>query len=171
MKPEYNFELKNVKYAAFSSEETHCFTATLYLNGKRFCTVDNDGRGGPNRYTPFNNYTDNELHDMISEINKELDKIKEPVSWDPNILMGRNLEIVVGELMNDYLTRLQLKRVLKKIAYFDPKDDGVYTMPASRKPTKANLELIKKAKWWNKDNILLNELPADKALEYLKKTG
>jgi hypothetical protein len=42
--------LKNLKHAEFASEETHCYSATVYLDGKRFCLASNDGHGGPDRY-------------------------------------------------------------------------------------------------------------------------
>ena len=39
-------QLKNIKVAAFASEETHCYQASLYVNGKRAATVSNQGHGG-----------------------------------------------------------------------------------------------------------------------------
>jgi len=45
-----NLTLKNFKHAEFASEETECFEATVYVDGKRFCTASNEGRGGPNNY-------------------------------------------------------------------------------------------------------------------------
>ncbi len=42
--------LKNLKYAAFASEETSCFSATVYVDGKRLCTARNDGHGGCDSY-------------------------------------------------------------------------------------------------------------------------
>lgn len=39
-------QLKNVKYAAFASEETHCYEASVYFDGKKVGTVKNDGHGG-----------------------------------------------------------------------------------------------------------------------------
>jgi hypothetical protein len=50
------YELKNVKIAEWASEETTCFDATLYMNGKRIGTCGNDGHGGCNRYD-FNTTT------------------------------------------------------------------------------------------------------------------
>lgn len=38
--------LKNVKYAEFASEETHCYSASVYFDGKRVGQVKNDGHGG-----------------------------------------------------------------------------------------------------------------------------
>lgn len=40
------FELKNVKIHADMSEETTCFSATAYWNGKKIGYVKNEGRGG-----------------------------------------------------------------------------------------------------------------------------
>jgi hypothetical protein len=40
-------ELKNIKTLESNSEETLCFTASLYLDGKRVGKVSNAGRGGP----------------------------------------------------------------------------------------------------------------------------
>ena len=39
-------QLKKVKVYDELSEETICFTAELYANGKKVATVKNDGRGG-----------------------------------------------------------------------------------------------------------------------------
>lgn len=54
--------LKNLKYAEFASEETACFEATVYVDGKRFCTASNQGHGGPNEFHPIKpqNYYDME---------------------------------------------------------------------------------------------------------------
>lgn len=45
-------ELRNVKYAEFASEETACYQATLYVDGRKFCEVSNDGHGGCDDYFP-----------------------------------------------------------------------------------------------------------------------
>lgn len=47
---EIKITLKNLKYAAFASEETSCFSATVYCDGKRLCTARNDGHGGCDSY-------------------------------------------------------------------------------------------------------------------------
>lgn len=38
--------LKKIKFYDELSEETNCFTADLYADGKKVATVKNDGRGG-----------------------------------------------------------------------------------------------------------------------------
>lgn len=49
--------VKNYKLCEWASEETDCYTASLYLNGKRIGTAKNDGHGGCDFYdftTPAN---------------------------------------------------------------------------------------------------------------------
>lgn len=45
-----NVELKNVKIHPDMSEETNCFSATIYFDGKKIGEVRNNGRGGCNDY-------------------------------------------------------------------------------------------------------------------------
>lgn len=47
-----NLSLKNLKFFEAGSEETPCFTADLYDNGKLVAHVSNDGHGGSNRVYP-----------------------------------------------------------------------------------------------------------------------
>ena len=49
--------VKNYKHCEWASEETDCFTASLYLDGKRIGTAENSGHGGCDFYhftTPAN---------------------------------------------------------------------------------------------------------------------
>jgi len=46
-------ELKNIKHAEFASQETNCYEATIYINGKREGLVSNDGQGGCDNVTPW----------------------------------------------------------------------------------------------------------------------
>ena len=43
-------EVKNVKIHDELSEETTCFSATLYIDGKQVATVTNRGQGGAHEY-------------------------------------------------------------------------------------------------------------------------
>jgi hypothetical protein len=45
-------ELKNVRWSKWASQETECFQASVYINGKRMGQVWNEGTGGPNGYEP-----------------------------------------------------------------------------------------------------------------------
>lgn len=41
-----NLTLRNIKHLASMSEETYCYSATVYLDGKPVCDVSNHGHGG-----------------------------------------------------------------------------------------------------------------------------
>lgn len=47
-----NFELKKIKYFEQGSQETPCFTAELWENGKLVAYLENNGRGGNNMVHP-----------------------------------------------------------------------------------------------------------------------
>jgi len=46
-------ELKNLKVNAAFSEETTCFIADVFINGKKVAHAKNDGRGGCTDYYPY----------------------------------------------------------------------------------------------------------------------
>lgn len=49
----YTFELKGFKYLESRSQETYCFGAILYVNGKRFADCGNSGHGAPRPKFPY----------------------------------------------------------------------------------------------------------------------
>ena len=55
-------KLKNLKIAKFMSEETTCFQATIYVDGKIAGTAQNDGHGG-STYC----HLDPKYHDLITK--------------------------------------------------------------------------------------------------------
>lgn len=46
-------QLKNIKFSEWNSEETNCFQAVVYLNGKRVGVAYNEGHGGPTDVHPI----------------------------------------------------------------------------------------------------------------------
>ena len=42
-------QLKNIKHTEWASEETHCYQASLFVDGKPVAIVSNDGHGGCDR--------------------------------------------------------------------------------------------------------------------------
>lgn len=50
-------ELKNLKTLASLSEETHCYTATIYVDGKPAFQASNRGHGGCDDYRPIAPFT------------------------------------------------------------------------------------------------------------------
>jgi hypothetical protein len=56
-------ELKNLKVHDDMSEETLCFSATLYVDGKKVATVKNEGHGGSNFYYWDDRELEGKVHD------------------------------------------------------------------------------------------------------------
>ncbi len=43
-------ELKSIQVSQFASQETNCYTASLFVDGARWGTVGNEGRGGSDHF-------------------------------------------------------------------------------------------------------------------------
>ena len=93
-------ELKNIKHSEFASHETNCYQATIYIDGKRVGTVENQGYGGCDFVHPAS------VAHQINEYAKTLPKIVchfiDPNTGKPAEL-DQDCDIIFGELVNDWL--------------------------------------------------------------------
>lgn len=103
--------IKGLKFSEFASHESHCFEASIYINGVRKGVASNEGRGGPNNYHPWS------LHDELQTIAKDLPPcdmtkhgIKEPLPQSPDIL--------IGDLVEAELTRKKIARMVATKTWF-----------------------------------------------------
>jgi hypothetical protein len=156
-------ELKNIKYAAFASQETTCFTATVVIDGKTAGTVENDGHGGCNRYHP---------HDFARRIDAYAKTLPPLTTKYGDLAMEADL--LIGELFDVWLVERDLKRLLKanKIVYVQ--NGKVY---ATRKLPGANLAALltdpaKRLAGYTPDTKILNSMAfADALTLYRKNVG
>lgn len=107
-------ELKNIHHSPQLSEETHAFTANLYINGTHAGYAKNDGRGGATHY----HAKDEKGKLLIRNAEKfcaELpakhadNTLTKEVSWD------MNLEQHIDDLLNNYLQKKELARFNNKL--------------------------------------------------------
>ena len=108
-------ELKNIKHAEFASEETNCFEATLYVDGKRFALVSNEGRGGPDMVYPADRKVarnDKAFWTRVDDINAFLAKSEAGKAYaaETNDL-GYDLEAWCGDQLDRWLLTKQARRV------------------------------------------------------------
>lgn len=104
-----NVELKNVKNHPDMSQETPCFSATIYLDGKKIGSVQNNGHGGCNSYY-WNDHT----------------AAKRLTAWadqQPTEFEFEKLDQIIDDLMNKQEILAQLKRWVKKDTMFRLKGD------------------------------------------------
>ena len=74
-------ELKNIKYSEWGSEETNCFQANIYLNGKLVGYCENDGKGGCTSY--------NRIPNVDYKVIQEMEAVMcTPPDWAKGIPLG-----------------------------------------------------------------------------------
>lgn len=146
-------ELKNVKYSDFASHETHCFEASVYIDGKRAGIVSNDGQGGSN------NYDSRALVEALKEHAKTLPKLRyEGHEFE------QDADTLIGNLLMDHLYAKDLKRALSTRVLFVNKDGILKETKAFKKEDLANLLRSPTLTTRLESDKILNVMPFDVAL-------
>ena len=75
-------ELKNIKYFASGSQETPCYNADIFINGKKAIHVSNNGCGGCDSQYPHKSFTFQTVMDLQDYLVKKYKEEFEPIdSW------------------------------------------------------------------------------------------
>ena len=122
-------ELKNVKYAAFASQETSCFSATIYVDGKKAGTAENSGHGGATIVRP------DDLSRRINAYAKTLPTIKtdmpDPHEEGKKFEYAQSDETLIDDLLNTYLAERDMVRLMsKRVLFTKPGQKGVFQTKA-----------------------------------------
>ena len=156
--------LKNVKHYESMSEETYCFEASLYVDGKRVGRVSNRGYGGCHDYD-FDMKTERRLDEWCKA---NLPKW----SYLDSKYLDTNLEMHISKLVTDFLENKHLKNLLNKsvIVMDDKCEEGsVYQWKFSKYKGIGKTEVIGAVTGWTaKDKkmvnpVVLNSLSFDDA--------
>ena len=162
-------EVKNISHYERGSEETPCYNATVYINGKKAIEVSNEGHGGMDRQ---HTYPDIEERGLVQKANEWCVKKfgKKSFTYQSNggekeCTYDMDLEHICHEELYKWLDTKLLKKDLKKQYIFI--EDG-HLMGYKRTP-KHNDEMFKKFFEKNHPNQkCLNFLPFDDALKLFK---
>tara|TARA_R100000935_G_C2826843_1_gene162799 strand:- start:115 stop:615 length:501 start_codon:yes stop_codon:yes gene_type:complete len=154
-------ELKAIKHTVWASEETHCYQASLYVNGKPVAIVSNDGRGGCDRDYDHPKFK-GDYHTMMKSISEYFKSLpNEPSDWSEDGFPQR-LEYWCAEQVNRFVSEKDLKRKFKSYVLFQIKGkDGIYQTKFH--PTVTKGEWIT-SKHKGETRRILNDLPFDEAL-------
>ena len=159
-------ELKNIKHSEFASEETFCYEATLYVEGKPFAQVSNDGKGGADYLYRDDRFLDGEAWNKCHALVKIhcADKFRWELGdgWREG-----SIETACHELMTDYLIRKDLNKALKEPCYLDNNQIVSYNV-SSKRP---NIFDQIRRQLEKPDLVFLNELPKDEAFKMFKEVG
>ena len=94
-------ELKNIKYFASMSEETPCYKADIFINGKKAIRVSNHGHGACDDHYPFKPFTYKDVKDLEKYLAKLEEDDFEPIdSW-------------CHDRLYEYLDQKKIKRDMK----------------------------------------------------------
>lgn len=150
--------LSNIKRVAHFSEETHCYTAVLYVDGERWGTVSNRGHGGPDDFhgEGGRGYADIEtLNTLIGETYKPYEAY--------GITLEQNLEMVCADLVNQWLRDKDFARAMKAKVLFTNSDapNVVFQVPVNKPHTHAIMLDAMRAKY--PQYTYLSDLPIDEA--------
>ena len=171
--------LKNVKHYESMSEETYCFEASLYVDGKKVGRVSNRGTGGCHDYD-FDMKTERELDEWCRKNLPKWKMFEQPYleghpKFDPNgkyELRETSLEFHISNLVTEFLDNKHLKNLLNKsvIVMDDNCEEGeVYQWKFSKYKGMGKAEVIggvanaiaKNEKMVNP--VMLNKLSFDNA--------
>jgi len=147
--------LKSIKVHHGLSQETHAYTATIYVDGKRFGTVENAGHGGCYKVHPDSrNYSD------VSKLEGRIASTYFPEGVE-------SLESLCCKLVNTHNVRKELRRLMgRKLVARKNGTSEIYEWNLKRKPMQNDF-----SKWeerFGDDYTLLNTMPPEEALEIFR---
>ncbi|WP_222165872.1 hypothetical protein [Edaphocola aurantiacus] len=106
-------ELKKIEFSERMSQETNCFTANLYIDGKYVGEASNTGIGGP---TDYESYSE-EGRALIKKAEEYCKGLPSETfeSGGQTYTLKMSLESYIDDLMSKYLKEQQTKKLLAKM--------------------------------------------------------
>jgi hypothetical protein len=139
------------------SEETHCYQATLYVDGVKWGAVRNTGRGGCDEFDGVAGYD----WDTLAELNGRIRDTYEPYTYGDKSI-DQDLEMVCADLVNEWLRDKDFNRAMKaKVLFTKPDTQGVWQLGFKKPKTLWMMLDVMKAKY--PQNTYLADLPVDEA--------
>jgi hypothetical protein len=154
-------ELKNIKHSEFASQETNCYQATIYIDGKRVGTVENAGHGGCDNVYPYQ--VAQQIDAYAKTLPKTVCSFIDPETGKP-AEMEQDHETIFGDILTSWLMSKDLKRLMSKRIVFVKEDGNVYETKALKADQlKLNLNQSRLPEML-KAKTILNLLPFEQAL-------
>ena len=164
-------EMKNISYYKRGSEETPCYNATVYINGKKAVEVSNDGHGGCDRQHTYPQCAFN-----LREINDWCINTFGKSTWEYNgktYSTDLDLEHYCHDELYNWLDAKELKKQLKTKYLCVDKDnteDKEFLVAWKRKGNHTDdyFKNFLKTDYPHMVDKCLNFLPFDQALKLFK---
>ena len=156
-------ELKNIKYFEAGSEETFCFVASLYVDGKSAGEVRNDGHGGCHMFSDWN------VAKRMDKYGATLPKQTSDLGNGQTFTFEQSAESLVNDLLIAHLTERDVKkRMGKRILYTKPGSPAIYETKAFDAKTLAQFLSMPDTMAKLKADRILNLMPFADAVALYK---
>jgi hypothetical protein len=109
-------EIRNLKFSEFASQESNCFQATLYIDGKRVGTARNEGHGGATYIEPHDCAA--RLNTFAATLPEVVTTMKDEAAPSGFFTYAPTGESLVDALVEEALTERDLKKALAKRVLF-----------------------------------------------------
>jgi hypothetical protein len=128
-------ELKNVKINQRLSEETTCFSADVWIDGKKVCYAANRGCGGPNEYHPL----DIKKWEKWEKFEEWVKTLPDLPATDDYPALKMDADLYIGDLLEKWDRERQVKIWCRTKTVFlldgeDPEKGGYRTVEAKFSP-------------------------------------
>jgi hypothetical protein len=160
-------ELKNVKHMESLSHETYAYTATIYVDDKRWASVSNEGQGGPDSVYPLrgSKKTYSDIRAELKELNKRIAATFDPLE-DSYGNLEQDLELVCGELVSEYLCSREFRRARRKYLLFTTSaKPGVFQIKRPLKDRTNQTKAALSARHAEETLQFLDDLPEAEAIK------
>ena len=160
-------ELKNVIYNSRLSQETPCFTASLWLNGKAQGHAYNHGHGGATMVEPL------ALCLTLNNYGAALPPLEIASGDGTSITLRQTAETIIDDLLTTWLYSRDLRRLLTShLVYTRSDKPGIYHADKlDRDNLKRQLTQIDTIRHKLKIEQCLNSISFDDALTIYRKTS
>ena len=167
--------LKKIEHSEFQSQETNCFKADLYVDGKPFAIVSNDGIGGCDMHYkhPKNPQTPQEYHEELDRVFKwHKENTTYKTEFDDRGYSEGSLDMTVSDILVDHLITKDVKKLMSRsMIVFEKGQEGYYKFGKKKygivqetmDAFKAKLD-----KWYGDKWVCINDMPIDEAVAYYK---
>lgn len=165
-------ELKKLKVFESGSEETYCFTADIWIDGRYQGSVRNDGRGGSHIISPPS------IEAQMDAWGKTLPRydLGIPSHEDPSkpMMVEQDAESLINDIVEKHLQSKDLKKLMSKHIVFTRRGErGVFQVRPIAKPSDvlsrtANIETMREK---HNADFILNLIPFEDALQIYLEQG
>jgi hypothetical protein len=163
-------ELKKITVHKGLSEETHAYTAQVWVDGVHVCDASNHGHGGCDMQHPAKGKTHSDIEKLEALIKATFPEEKTGMVLDGKPFMFQpTLESICADLVTNHLLASDLTRLLKRTVAFE--QGGQVRSYKGKHIGEARAHLVTETLRKHPGAKVLNNMPFAEALKIYKETA